>query len=92
MSRRWASWADPADAALADYEAMRYGTQTRRERRMPGCQERCCGGRADVYADWMAERLDWQISGWDLVPVLAGIVLVMAVMVMGWRLGGGWPW
>lgn len=93
MSRRYASY-QPADTLADDtLDAMLYGTRERRtERPMRGCQSRDCCGQKDVWSDWMVDRLDWQLSGADLVPILAAVTAVLHALALGWRLVGVGLW
>ena len=82
---------DPSDAALADeLSPLRFDNYAG-DVTMPGCHQRCCGGRRDAWSDWMVERLEWQISGADLVPILAVVLLAMLACAVVWRDIGGLP-
>lgn len=94
MSRRRA-WADPSDAPLADFEAMQFGERTYRDagRPMPGCHERCCfpalcQGRLPAALTVQRERLEWMVSGADLVPILSMVLCILAALSTVLRIGG----
>lgn len=90
VSRRYASY-QPAD--VIDDEVllvMLYGTQDRQEQRpMPGCVERCCGGHRNVYAEWSFARLDWQLSGADLLGPLGWVLAALLAIRLVWLAVGG---
>ena len=91
MSRRYASHQPAAAMSDETVYAAHFGAQTRQpHRRMPGCRERCCSLRFPAAVRVAQARLDWQMSGADLVPPLARLVAVLAVLGCAWRgMGAG---
>lgn len=92
MSRRWSSaHSQVRPLSFEELHESRYGVRSYADQEpMPGCGERCCTrDRLGAEADWFAARLDWQLSGMDLVPIAEVIVALLAIgMAVATMLGG----